>query len=249
MQQIVQIRQLHITRSRSFSLLVPGLQVEAGHTLCIVGPNGSGKTTLIECLAGILRPSSGVITIEGRHLPSSLRAVKRLTGFVPDDENWLIQELCAKEYFALLTGIYRQAGCKNDISARVRSLAKALQFTAFEQQLRHLSHGNKKKVQLIAALMHQPKLLVVDEVRNGLDPLAIVAIESLLRDEVARGMGLVAATHDLWWAERIADEVLMLVEGSISTYGKTTALVARHGSLEKLFLRTVHTLGDKSYAV
>lgn len=249
MQQVVRIQQLRLSRSRSFSLIIPGLEIAAGHTLCIVGPNGSGKTTLVECLAGILAPATGAITINGSLITANLRTIKRLLGFVPDDAGWLIQELCAKEYFALLKGVYRQAGCKNDMQARVISLAKALQFTAFEPQLRHLSHGNKKKVQIIAALMHQPKLLVVDEIRNGLDPLSILSVESLLRKEVTGGMSLVAATHDLHWAERMSDEVLMLLDGAISIYGKKDALVARHGSLEKLFMHTVRTFGNKANAV
>jgi ABC-2 type transport system ATP-binding protein len=249
MQQIVQIQHLRLSRSRSFALAISGLQISAGHTLCVVGPNGSGKTTLMECLAGILMPTSGEISIAGMPVTTNVRGIKRLVGFIPDDEHWLIQELCAKEYFALLKGVYRQAGCENDMQARIASLAATLQFTAFDLQLRHLSHGNKKKVQIIAALMHRPHLLIVDEIRNGLDPLAIITVEALLREEVAGGMALVAATHDLWWAERIADDVVLLLGGSVAIHDKKDSLVARHGSLEKLFMHTLRKSKHPSHVV
>jgi len=126
---------------------------------------------------------------------------------------------------------------------RLLAFAEALRFTAFEQVLSSLSHGNKKKVQLIAGLLHQPGIIILDELRNGLDPLAILAAERLIKDEAARGACVVAATHDLWWAERISHETMLLVDGSVAIHDRTDNLLATYGSLEHLFIK----LGMKTH--
>jgi ABC-2 type transport system ATP-binding protein len=118
----------------------------------------------------------------------------------------------------------------------IRHLASQLLFTSFKQQLGALSHGNRKKVQLIAALIHEPTLLIVDELRNGLDPIVIARAESLLKDLTKRGMAVLAATHDLWWAERFSDTVIMLQEGHIALQSSTKQVVKESGSVEAKFL-------------
>jgi ABC-type multidrug transport system ATPase subunit len=239
MKQLLTVDRLRISRSMNFGLHINKLRVTAGTVLCVVGPNGSGKTTLVECLTGLLTPPIGTVMIDGVTVDKNLRATKRLLGFVPDDENWFVKELCSKEYFSLLEGIYKQAGVATDMKARVAQIAAQLYFTSFEQPLGQLSHGNKKKVQIIAGLMHKPKILIVDELRNGLDPLAIIAAEKLIQQEAKNGTAIVAATHDLWWAQRIADEVLLLLDGAVASHQKTITILERHGSLENLFKQTV----------
>jgi ABC-2 type transport system ATP-binding protein len=239
MKEILAIDRLRISRSTSFGLHVDKLRLRAGTVLCVVGPNGSGKTTLLECLTGLLTPPLGAITIAGTKVDQNLRSTKRMVGFVPDDEAWFVKELCAKEYFALLEGVYHKAGTVTDMKERIVRIAGLMQFTAFEQPLRQLSHGNKKKVQLIAGLMHNPALLILDEMRNGLDPLAIITAEKVIAQEAKQGTAIIAATHDLWWAQRIADEVLFLRDGSVVTHEKKSQLLRQYGSLEKLFLQTV----------
>jgi ABC-2 type transport system ATP-binding protein len=236
---ILRVKGLRISRSLSFGLHISKLDLKPGKILCVVGPNGSGKTTLVECLTGLLAPPLGTITINGVGVDKNLRTTKRLIGFVPDDEAWLLKELCAKEYFTLLEDVYRQAGTTGDIKARTAYLARQLQFSAFEQPLRQLSHGNKKKVQIIAGLMHQPQVIILDELRNGLDPLAIIAAEKIVKQEAERGAAIVAATHDLWWAQRIADEVLLLIDGTAAIHQKTAQILKQHESLEDLFIKTV----------
>lgn len=239
MNPILTINDLRVRRSLQFALTINSLRIRAGNTVCIVGPNGSGKTTLLECITGLLAPTSGTICIDNIPVNQNLRSTKRTLGYIPDDENWLVKELCAREYFALLEGVYRQAGVTCNMKARAKHLATLLHFTAFEQQLQRLSHGNKKKAQIIAGLMHMPTLIVMDEIRNGLDPLAIIATESLIRQEVHRGASIIAATHDLWWAERIANEVVLLIGGKIAIHKETEELTKRYGSLEELFVKTL----------
>jgi ABC-2 type transport system ATP-binding protein len=222
-----------------FGLHIDKLELAASTIMCVVGPNGSGKTTLVECLTGLLTPPVGTITINGQQIDRNLRTTRRVLGYVPDDESWLIKELCAKEYFALLEGVYKQAGIMADMKSRVALFAERLLFTSFEQPLSQLSHGNAKKVQIIAGLMHKPEVIIVDELRNGLDPLAIIAAEKLLQEEAGRGACVVATTHDLWWAQRIGDETILLIDGSVAMHARTTTIVRQYGSLENLFIQTV----------
>jgi ABC-2 type transport system ATP-binding protein len=234
---ILAIEDLVVDRGNNFVLGIPNLKIKQQSIVCIGGSNGSGKSTLLHCMAGLLTPQSGIVTVEGASVGKNLRATKLLIGFVPDDEEWIIKELCADEYFDLLASVYQAAGCTTDTMGRAKELAELLSFTAFRQLLGSLSHGNIKKVQLIAALMHAPKIIILDEVRNGLDPMAILAVEQLLKQERDRGACIVAATHDLWWAERLSDRFILIANGSLQVDQKTTSLLAKFGSLENVFIK------------
>ncbi len=236
---LVQVSGLTIQRSPTFYLFIRNLEIAGGTILCAAGPNGSGKTTLIECLAGLLKPDQGSVTIASMPWDASLWTRKSLIGYIPDDEAWLIPELCAAEYFALLEDIYQQAGVTSDMATRVEHLRTKLFFTDMDTRLDALSHGNKKKVQIIAGLMHMPKVVIIDELRNGLDPLAIKAAEQLIKAEAKRGACIVAATHDLWWAERVADDMLLLIHGRPALYAHTKEIVSTFGSIESAFLKKV----------
>jgi ABC-2 type transport system ATP-binding protein len=238
MKNVLRIEHLSIRRSRSFTLLVDKISVRGGNILCIAGPNGSGKTTLIETLVGVLTASSVDIAINGHSVGRNLKETRALTGYIPDDEGWFIKELCASEYFALLMRIYGEVGIPVEkMRYRIKHFANQMRFTNFDQPLESLSHGNKKKVQFIAGLMHEPKLIVIDELRNSLDPLAIISAENVIRAEAARGACIVAATHDLWWAERIAQQTMLLIDGKVALYKKTDAILEEYGSLEKIFVQ------------
>jgi ABC-2 type transport system ATP-binding protein len=240
MKHLVEINNITVQRSHQFRLHLDTLRLKSGDILCIAGPNGSGKTTLIECLSGLLAPDSGMISLAGVEVSNNLKATKSILGYIPDDEAWFVKELCAKEYFALLAQVYQEAGADGDLPARVDELAQKLYFTNFLQPLEQLSHGNKKKVQLIAGLMHGPKVIIVDELRNGLDPLAVIAAEQILKQEAERGACVIATTHDLWWAERVADQILLLVDGRQASQDQTKHIVKKYGSVEKLFLQVVN---------
>jgi len=250
MKNLLKIHNLTLQRSESFCLHLDKLRLEAGTILCVAGPNGSGKSTLVECLAGLLTGPDIDITICGRPLRDNLLDIKAAIGYIPDSESWLIKELCAQEYFKLIIETCKDFGVSEDkMRYRVQHLAKVLRFDAFLQPLDSLSHGNKKKVQIIAGLLHEPRVVIVDELRNGLDPLAIIAAESIIRSEASRGAIVVAATHDLWWAERIADEVLLLLDGKVALYQETDDLLEKYGSIENLFVQIIEKEHDHHAAV
>jgi ABC-2 type transport system ATP-binding protein len=233
---VLKLASLRVRRSASFALEVPALALAAGQVTCVVGANGCGKTTLLEAVAGLAVAVGGSVTLLGQAMHTDSIPARRALGYVPDDDAWLIPELTAREYFDLLGAVYARAGVTHDTNEVAASLAENLLFHDFTQQLGSLSHGNKKKVQLIAGLLHRPRLLVVDELRNGLDPIAIVQAEQLLQRQKQAGTAILAATHDLWWAERFADHIIMIREGRILLQDNTSRIVAAAGSVEARFL-------------
>ena len=237
--QAISITDLRISRGLHFNLQLKSFEANQGSITCITGPNGSGKSTFIEAIVGLLQPDGGHILVSGQPIGTAMQTTKALIGYVPDDENWFIQELCAQEYFELLIDVYRKAGVKWDMKRECKKLAKALHFTGFTVPISQLSHGNKKKVQIIAAFMHRPRLIVVDELRNGLDPLAIVVAEGLLKDRASEGACIVATSHDLWWADRIADSVLLLINGKSVSHMFVGDIHRRFGSVEGMFMKHV----------
>lgn len=236
---VLKISDLYFAYGPLFSLSVPTIEVKAGEIICIAGPNGGGKTTYLECLAGILRPTKGHISIGGEPITHTIYRTKSLIGYIPDDEDWFIKELTANEYFEVLMSVYWAAGVTVAMRQRWLELATLLRFSAFDQPLEQLSHGNKKKVQIIAALMHNPKVLIVDELRNGLDPLAIIVAEKLIKQAAASGTCIIAATHDLWWAERFASSVLLLVDGRPVLHTSIPQVKTQYKHLENAFLELV----------
>ena len=227
---------LRVRRNARFEINIPFLVVTPGTVTCIVGANGSGKTTLVESLVGLLPPIEGEVRINGQRAHSDNPLVKRAVGYVPDDDTWIIPELTAREYFELLMSVQLVSQSRILMRQRVDHIARDLIFTSFDQQLGYLSHGNKKKVQIIAGLLHDPHFIIVDELRNGLDPIAIIRAEALLKARMQSGSAIIAATHDLWWAERFADEIVMIRRGHIVLREATATIVEQYGSVESRFM-------------
>lgn len=233
------LKNLLITRDE-FTLRVSDVKLSESKSLGIIGPNGSGKSSLLQAIAGMVPVQFGKIIINGREVGKNLYRTRSEIGYIPDDEAWLINELSADEYFSLLISIYRKAGIQVELEQNVHNFTQRLSFNQFSQPLGLLSHGNKKKVQITAALMHQPQLVIVDELRNGLDPIAIQIAEQLLHEfSTATGGCVIAATHDVWWAERFTDSVVFLGKGKIALQGETAAITKKFGSLEKAFFATM----------
>lgn len=223
-------------RSGDFSLEIKKLFLVSGEITCITGANGSGKTTLLEVVTGLLIPADGTVKVFGLTPSSDSLEVKKSIGYIPDDDGWIIPELTAREYFVLLESLYKRAGVRHNLTRQVNKLARNLLFNSFGRQLGTLSHGNRKKVQIIAGLMHKPQLLVIDELRNGLDPIAIKRAEMLIKRFQQNGTTILASTHDLWWAERFSDRVIMVSSGTIAYQEQTDNIINNSGSVEAKFM-------------
>jgi ABC-2 type transport system ATP-binding protein len=208
--------------------------VRPGSVVGLLGPNGCGKTSALRAIVGIARAHAGSVAVAGVHQPSL--AARAEVAYVPDDPTGF-DELCAREYFALVGALYR-AGPAYAASAQtfadVFGLASQLRV-----RLGALSHGQRRLVSIVAAVALDRELLVIDEATAALDAHAVHIFREVLRGVAARGVGILAATQDLAFAERVCDEVVLLASGIAVASGPT----ARLAPLEATFLSAVDARG------
>ena len=224
------------TARGKFALRIDNMELPAGKIACVVGPNGGGKTTLLLTVLGLL-PHSGQVKICGQNFDGTQPQLKAKIGFVPDDPEMLFTELTGRECWRLTASVL---GGKNvaSLEKRAEQLAGQLSFDPPVTLTKNYSHGMRKKTQIVSALLGTPPLIILDELRNGLDPIAIKQAEDLIRTEKARGAAILAATHDLWWAERFADHIYILRQGKIVASGSLRQLLKKgEQHLEQAFFR------------
>ena len=220
-----------------FTLGPVSVSLDRGEILGLCGANGSGKTTLINVILGTLLPAAGSMTIFGQSADLDGRSYMRRVGFVPDESTTLFDELTASEHVRLTIARRDGAARSDQVRRRSEVLLEALELHPDRMLARSFSHGMKKKLQIVLALMHEPDLLIVDELRNGLDPLSARTAESLIVEAAGRGTTIIVATHDLFWVERLNLRVLLLRAGEVCAAGSASELVRDGGSLEDSFVR------------
>jgi ABC-2 type transport system ATP-binding protein len=215
------------------------LEVGAGEVMGFLGPNGSGKTTTIRLLMGLLRPSAGTARILGRDCFADAVALKRDVGYLPE-EPFLYPYLTAAELLSLVAGLhgYRGAERQRRVGAgleRFGLAACAHDFTVT------FSHGMKKRLALAAATLHDPRVLILDEPTNGLDPRGARDMRAIVTALAAEGRTVFLSTHLVESAERLCHRVAIITAGRLRAIGTAAELRARHAaapdaSLEDLFL-------------
>ncbi len=212
------------------------LEVPAGTILALLGPNGAGKTTTIRMLIGQLRPSAGSATVAGLDCFAARDQVMRLTGYLPD-EPVFHDYLTGRELLGFVGGLHGLTAA--GIRARAEPLVARLGLaSALDDYAVNYSRGMKKKLALAMALLHRPRLLILDEPANGLDPYAARELLALVREQAAEGATVVFSTHLLEQAERISDRAAILAHGRLVAEGAIAELrqrAAAGGSLEEVF--------------
>ncbi len=196
------------------------LDLEPGEVLGFLGPNGAGKTTTIRCVLDMIRPTEGRIRVLGLDARERSVAIRRRLGYLPGDLV-LYERLTAREllrYFGRLRGGV-EAG-------RVEALADRLELV-LDRPIRQLSSGNRQKVGVLQAFMHDPELLVLDEPTSELDPLMQAAVHELVREAAGRGAAVFFSSHQLAEVERIADRVAIIRHGELAAVDTVSALRAR----------------------
>ncbi len=219
------------------------LAIAPGEFFALLGPNGAGKTTTLRMVAGLLRPDAGGISIFGVDALADRIAAKRLVAWLPE-EPLLYELLTPLEYLAFVAGLWGVA------PALAQHRAQALLERLGLWDLRHercagFSRGMRQKTVLAAALIHEPKLLILDEPLTGLDAAAARDVKDLLTARVRGGASIVLTTHILEVAERLADRIGIIAHGRLVAVGSLADLRATGGSgghtdpLEDVFLRLV----------
>jgi ABC-2 type transport system ATP-binding protein len=237
----VDVRRVAKRYGKQLALSEFSLRLEAGKIYGLLGPNGSGKTIGLHIVTGLLSPTEGSVHIGG--VPIAEKGSRALYGFAPDDLP-LPVALTGREYLD-----FHHAMRRREDGPRARELADLFGLIDdLDKQVGEYSHGMRRKLQIIAALSHEPQIAILDEPFRGLDPDAAAALRDVLRSFSRSGRTVLIATHDLLRAERECDEVTILAGGRIVASGPPRELLAQHGgspNLESLFM-SVTGLGEAS---
>jgi len=214
------------------------LTVRSGELYALLGPNGAGKTTTLRMVAGLLRPDAGSIQVFGVDVLADPIAAKRLIAWAPD-EPMLYDRLTPMEYLEFVAGLWN---VPPDIAqTRAEDLLKTLGlWDDRNRRCEGFSRGMKQKAALAGALIHEPKLLILDEPLTGLDAAVARQVKDLLQARVRTGATVILTTHILEVAERMADRIGIIQQGKLLAEGTLDQLRARTGetgaTLEDVFL-------------
>lgn len=215
------------------------LVVPPGEIYGLLGPNGAGKTTTLKLLVGLLQPQTGEARVAGHDLAGASQAARRAVAYVPD-KPFLYERLTAWEYLELVAGLWELA---DEAAWRRRAQAELERFGLAENGedlLESYSLGMRQKMLIIAGLIHEPSVWILDEPMSGLDPRSCRMMRDLLQAEAARGAAVLLSTHTLDTAERLCHRVGIIDHGRLVAEGTLADLQKLAGSecgrLEELFL-------------
>jgi ABC-2 type transport system ATP-binding protein len=193
------------------------LSVPAGEVFGFIGPNGAGKTTTIKIIGGILAPTAGSVRIAGFDMARDPVAAKQRIGFIPD-RPYLYEKLTGMEFLQFTADVYGVA--HTVFQEKAVSLMEMFALADWgEELIESYSHGMKQRLIMCAALLHDPKVLVVDEPMVGLDPVAIRMVKHLFRDLAHSGVTVFMSTHTLAVAEDICDRIGIIHRGRLIAEG------------------------------
>ncbi len=213
------------------------LAIPSGEIVGFLGPNGAGKTTTIKMITGILNPDSGSITINGTDIRQEPLRAKQQFGYVPDSPDMFLR-LKGVEYLSFMADIYGVPGYIR--KERSRELCRRFEMEgALGDAIQSYSHGMRQKIVLIGALLHDPKVWILDEPMTGLDPRSAFALKEMMREHVQSGKAVFFSTHVLEVAEKLCDKVAIINKGRLQFYGTMQdirAHFAENESLENIFL-------------
>jgi len=208
--------------------------VNDGELFTILGPNGAGKTTTLKLLTGLLQPDEGEILIDGKFIGKEPEAFKSIIGYIPD-EPFIYPELSGREFVYFVARIYKMD--RAEIENNFKELLKVFKVEEWiDYPSAEYSHGMRQKVIFMQALIHNPRILVIDEPLVGLDPSSGRTIKETLRNFVKRGNIVVMSTHTLSLAEQISDKICLIDEGIVQGVERMQELLSEgFRSLEEAY--------------
>jgi ABC-2 type transport system ATP-binding protein len=215
------------------------LKVDPGEIFGFLGPNGAGKTTTIKMMAGLIKPTSGKVIIDGWDLAEHANQAKEVVGFIPD-RPFLYEKLTALEFLRFIAGLYNLSS--NGVEAKMQNLLELFGLTGWQDELiESFSHGMKQRLVMASAFIHHPKLVIVDEPMVGLDPKGAKLVKEVFREYCDEGKTIFMSTHTLEIAEEVCDRIAIILEGKIVAVGNMTELKEKSGSegkkLESIFFK------------
>lgn len=216
------------------------LNIENGYIYGFLGPNGAGKTTTLKMITGILSPDSGEIIINGINISSEPTEAKKQFGFVSDSPDMFLK-LKGIEYLNFIGAVYEvdNERLKNNIVkySNIFGMSDVL-----NNKIESYSHGMRQKIALIGALIHEPKIWILDEPLTGLDPKSSFTLKEMMKEHVNSGNVVLFSTHVLEVAEKLCDKVAVISKGKLLFNGTIEEMKNKVGddeSLEKMFLELV----------
>jgi ABC-2 type transport system ATP-binding protein len=213
------------------------LTVSPGEIYGFLGPNGAGKTTTIRILVGLSLPTSGIVRIAGVDTGTDGSRAKSILGYVPE-RPYLYEKLTGRELLQFVVNLYGKEW--QDCEGRALELLHYFDIAGWvDARIENLSHGMKQKLVIVAALVHDPEVLVVDEPMVGLDALAQKQVKRLLRRLAGERKTIFFTTHTMSVAEAVCDRIAILHRGRIVATG-TTAELKSNRALEDVFLELTY---------
>lgn len=212
------------------------LTIEAGDIFGFIGHNGAGKSTTIKAVVGVLDFTEGEILIDGHPVKTEPLACKEITSYIPDNPD-LYEYLTGIQYLNFIADVFKVS--KQDREERIKKYAELFEITSsLGDMISSYSHGMKQKVAIISALIHEPKLLVMDEPFVGLDPKAALTLKNIMKEMCAKGSAIFFSTHVLEVAQKLCNKIAIIKSGKIVASGETEKLTGDK-SLEEVFMEVV----------
>lgn len=212
------------------------LEISEGDIYGFIGHNGAGKTTTIKCVTGILEFSEGEIWIGGTSIKADPIACKRNIAYIPDNPD-LYENMTGIQYLNFIADIFAIPRVERE--GAIEKYADLLELTSsLGDLISSYSHGMKQKLAIISALIHKPKLFVMDEPFVGLDPKAAHTLKEIMKEQCKNGSAIFFSTHVLEVAEKLCNKIAIIKDGKLVTCGETS-VVTGNSSLEELFLELI----------
>lgn len=210
------------------------ITVQAGDIFGFIGHNGAGKSTTIKSLVGVIDFEEGEIFVDGHSVKKDPIACKKVMAYIPDNPD-LYEQLTGIQYLNFVADVFKVSA--KDREAQIQKYGDAFEITPYLGDLiSSYSHGMKQKVAIISAVLHKPKLLVLDEPFVGLDPKAAVVLKGIMKELCEKGSAIFFSTHVLDVAEKLCNKIAMINRGKLALSGEVNSLI-KEGSLEELFMK------------
>ncbi|MCD8204547.1 MAG: YwaF family protein [Coprobacillus sp.] len=221
-------------RSSTYAVEDASFTAEAGQIIGFLGHNGAGKSTIIKCIVGMQPATSGTIEVNGYDVSKQSTLSKTQIGFVPDHYA-LYENLSGREYINYVADLYKVP--KDERDATLSDLLKSLSMEdAIDSKINTYSHGMKQKTAIMAALIHNPKLWILDEPLTGLDPVSVYEVKECMRKHAAKGNIVFFSSHLIDVAEKLCDQIIIIKEGKILIKSPMEDIEREHADLEKFYL-------------